>query len=436
MKWTLPEMARILHVQSDLPDCSVAGTSIDTRTLQAGDLFGAVAALVHSQYDSPESRWPLLRVSDPLSGLQTLAAAYRDTFRMRVIGITGSNGKTTTKEMIADVLSTTFPVVRSQGNLNNHIGVPLTILNWPDHVELAVVEMGTNHFGEISKLCKIARPTHGLITNIGKGHIGYLESLDGVLRAKSELIEGLSGDRVVFLNGDDPLLLTAQHQADYTILYGFSEECDVQAEDLGVDSEGCPAFRIGSLQIQLQIPGRHQASNAVAACAVGRYFGVADAQIKDVLEAYTPVDKRMQMEVIHGITLINDTYNANPSSMEAALVTLAETQSLKRRFVVLGDMLELGDHADAEHRQIGRRVAELSLDGLLTYGSLMGQAVQIAQEEGVQMAGHFNAHEDIAELLAEEVRPGDGVLVKGSRGMRMERVAVLLKQILTQTESE
>jgi UDP-N-acetylmuramoyl-tripeptide--D-alanyl-D-alanine ligase len=456
MKWTLPEMARILHVQSDLPEGPVAGASIDTRTLKPGDLFvalkgeqadghefipnafqkGAAAALVHSRYECPETGPPLIRVPDTLHAFQSLAAAYRDSFRMRVIGITGSNGKTTTKEMMADVLSKSFTVARSHGNLNNHIGAPLSILNWPDDATLAVVEMGANHSGEIARLCEIARPTHGLITNIGKGHIGYFGSLDGVLAAKSELIDGLSGDRVAFLNGDDPMLSTIQHKANYTILYGFSNECDVRGEDLALDSEGCPAFRLGSQEIHLHIPGRDQASNALAACAVGRYFGVPDVEIKEVLEAYRSYDKRMETDVIHGITFFNDAYNANPSSVEAALRTLAETSSLRRRFAVLGDMLELGDHADAEHRRIGERIAELSLDGFFAYGPLMRTAVQAAQENGVRIAGHFSSHEDIAELLAEEIRPGDGVLLKGSRGMRMERVAILLKQILTQTESE
>jgi len=454
-RWTLQEAARILGSRSGMPDHPIAGVSIDTRTLKAGDLFVALkgersdghefvplafkkhaaAALVRSDYQPSEAGGPVIRTHDPLSAFQTLAAAYRDRFRIPVIGITGSNGKTTTKEMMADILSIAFRTARSFGNLNNHIGVPLSILNWPEDSQIAVVEMGTNHFGEIARLCEIARPTHGLITNIGKGHIGFLESLDGVLRAKTELIEGLTRDRVAFLNGDDPLLRPLHEKRDHTILYGFSEGCDVQAEFAGLDDSGCPAFRLGDETVRLRIPGRHQAANALAAAAVGRYFGIPDVRIREILESHAAFDRRMQVQAVHGITLLNDAYNANPTSVEAALETLAGMPSLKRRFVVLGDMLELGDSAGTEHRRLGERIAGLSFDGFFAYGPLMREAVSRAREKGLRRAGHFRSHADIAELLAEEIRPGDGILVKGSRGMRMERVIVLFGKILAQTES-
>lgn len=449
MKWTLQEIVGIVgSVKAVKGGVEVRGVSTDTRTLKPGDLYvalkgdqfdghdfveqafekGAAGALVHSRFTFSFYDELLISVPNTLAALQKMAEAYRSQFTIPVIGITGSNGKTTTKEMISEVLSEKFKVAKSPGNLNNHIGVPLSILSWPEKAEIAIVEMGTNHFGEIARLCEIAKPTHGLITNIGKGHIGFFETLDGVAKAKGELIHGLPDDGVAFLNKDDPFLRPLSAIRDETVLYGFSEGCDVQGEFLGLDDDGCPAIQVGENKVQLKIAGRHQAFNALAAHVVGLHFYVPEGQIKKALENFQPCDKRMQIEHVHGMTILNDSYNANPSSVEAALRTLAEMPGLTQRFAVLGDMLELGDSAEREHARIGELTSTLSLDGLFAFGPLMANAVKSVKTDGVTFAKHFPSKEELLKTLVRHVKSGDGILFKGSRGMAMETVLNTLKE--------
>jgi UDP-N-acetylmuramoyl-tripeptide--D-alanyl-D-alanine ligase len=422
---------------------TVQGVSVDTRTLKKGDLFFALkgesedgsrfteealrkgaSGVVLDPRGAETISSVLLRqcfiVSDPLCALQDVAAAYRNTFNIPVVAVTGSNGKTTTKEMIYAVLSHQFRVMKNPGNFNNHIGLALSICQWKRGIDIAVVEMGANHFGEITRLCEIARPTHGIVTNIGKGHLEFFGDLKGVVKAKSELLRYLVNRGEAFLNGDDVYLFPLRNLIKKTTTFGFSERCSMRARDLGMDDWGFPRMKVDGANIRLRIPGKHNLFNALAAAAVGRSFGIPWETIRDRLEIYRPKEKRMEILHIDGITVLNDTYNANPSSLWEAMVTLRSQKQIRRKIAVLGDMLELGDSEQAEHRQAGIWAAEMKLDGLYCYGTRMQWMIEEAKKGGMTHAFHYESKKALSEALIREVHSGDGILVKGSRGMKME----------------
>ena len=427
------------------PDLRLKGVSTDTRKSMKdllyfafrGDRFdghefveeaisrGACAAVVEqgtfSIPDGTETH-RIFRVESPLKALQELAAAFRREFDLPVVAVTGSNGKTTTKEMIAEVLQQKYRTVKSPGNLNNHIGLPLSICSWDDGVECAVLEMGANHFGEIRRLCEVARPSHGLITNIGKAHLEFFHDQDGVSRAKGELLDGIEEGGQAFLNGDDPYLVQMRDRIEKTTLFGFSSRCDLRAEDVGVDDEGFPMMRLLSKTIRIRLPGQYNLHNALGAAAVGLNLGVEIDSIKRALEAYRSVEKRMQVEHIAGYTVIDDTYNANPTSMQSTLTAFKDMPHLVRRFIVLGDMLELGDDAEAEHGCLGQDIAGMRFDGFYGLGPWMETAVKRAKKHGMRITEHFKSKQTLIDLLKNLLKPGDGLLVKGSRGMRMEEI--------------
>lgn len=421
----------------------IKNVSTDSRTIRNGDLFfalrgdrydghsfvhqalekGACAAVVDREWvrktgGSDGKR--LLAVSDPLTELQALAMMFRKTMSFPVIAVTGTNGKSTTKEMIASILGVRHRVEKSRGNLNNHIGLPLSLCEWEEASDYGVVEMGANHFGEIHRLCTIAQPTHGVITNIGKGHLEFFGDIDGVFRAKSELINYLKQDGTVFLNGDDSLLRTVKSKA--AKFFGFSDACDFRGKIVDVDEKGFPRMRIGGIVIRLNLRGDHNLYNALAASSVARSFGIAWAEIREALERYTPMDKRMEVIRLSGIIILNDAYNANPSSMKLALHTLVDFPGVRRRIAVLGDMLELGKVSQEEHRYVGDWIADLKLDAVFCYGEETRMSVKRARERGVMQAHHFMSKDDLISELLEYIEKEDAVLIKGSRGMRMEDV--------------
>lgn len=368
-------------------------------------------------------------VDDTEKGLQELAAIYRDTFTVPVVGIGGSNGKTTTKEMTAAVLRTGFRVHVSRGNLNNHLGVPLTLLGMRRDTEIAVVEMGINHPGEMELLASIARPTDGLLTNIGHEHLEFLKDLDGVARAERVLYRWLdrSGGSI-FVNADDPRLCDAASDPERHFLYGSGSPDGkiCSAESVSVGEGGRVSFTLASGEhrerVSLQLTGRHNALNALAAAAVGLHFGLSPAQVREGLEGMLPEAgwKRLELSEAGGVTVINDTYNANPDSMRLALDTLVDMPSRGRRIAVVGDMLELGDSAEEEHRRIGRSLAGRPVDMLFTFGELAALA---CRESGGLCRGSFSDRDELLLALQAEVRRGDTVLFKGSRGMRLEQTA-------------
>lgn len=449
MNMTLNEIADVLRVSlNEIKHDNIRGVSIDTRTIEPGMVFfalqgnhfdghnfveeafqkGACAAVIQEKIISDLSNERLLfPVENTLMSLQKVAQSYRNKFNIPVIGITGSNGKTTTKEMIGAVLETKFRLAKTTGNLNNLIGVPLTIFSWKPEIDLAVIEMGTNHFGEINQLCEIAHPTQGIITNIGKSHLEFFKNLNGVTKAKGELLQYLGKKGLAFINGDDPYLLSIKNQVGHSILYGFSEECDVRGEDANLDAFGFPEMKIQGKKVKLSTMGKHNLYNGLAAFAVGEYFGVPYSDIIKTLETWQPYEKRMCMLQVLDILILDDTYNANPTSVEQAVLTLCSINTVERRIAVIGDMLELGSSSRKEHENIGLILGKLGVDVFYGFGKKIQISVQVAQKMGLRKAIYFSDKQELIKDLISEIQKGDGILVKGSRGMRMEEIIAGIK---------
>jgi len=435
----------------------IKGVSTDSRTVKPGEVFfaikgerldghafvaeavshGCTAAVVEeiSAPTLPElDDFPLLVVKNTILALGQFARWYRRKFDIPIIAVTGSNGKTTTKEMIAEVLGQKFFVLKTEGNLNNHLGVPFTLFRLEKKHGAAVVEMGTNHFGELEYLCSIAEPTHGLITNIARAHLEFFGSLEGVARAKGETFDWLASRGLGFVNVDDPLVVERAKVLKRKYTYGFGgKRVNVRGRLLGFNEKVEPRFSFGGyplsrpFSVQLRTYGKQAAENALAAAAVGLYFGIGATKIKDALEKHRPTTKRMEVLRIQGVTILNDTYNANPDSVQSALETLAAMGCKGKRIVVLGDMLELGESSKREHERIGEQIRYLGFEHLLTYGKA---AKAVHMESHATHAFHYEGKTALAVHLEELVRPGDVVLVKGSRGMRMEDVVTHLTEYL------
>lgn len=431
----------------------VKGVSIDSRQVSTGELFfalrgdhfdghdfvgqslkrGAAAAVVARQWfekQSPKPNGLFMIVPDTLRAFQDLSGYYRQKFSVTLMAITGTNGKTTTKEMAYQVLSQTLTVLKNPGNLNNHIGVPLTLFQLKPDVSVAVVEMGSNHFGEIWRLCEIAQPDVGLITNVGPGHLEFFGTVRDVARAKAELFDYLDTTGIALVNLDDPLIVEVAQRVQHRRTFGFSPHAEIKGTYLGMDALGCPSFNLqGEIVIKLQVLGRHQANNALAASAIGIHWGVSLTAIKQALEAYEGFSKRMEFVKLRDILLLNDTYNANPDSMQQALKTLqhiAQNQG-GRSFAILADMLELGQQSINAHQQIGLIASQLGIDFLLTFGQEAQAISEAGRQHGLRQVFHFIDKFKIAPFLLSHLQKSDVILVKGSRGMRMEEVVEELK---------
>ncbi len=437
----------------DAARVTFTGVSTDSRSVAAGNLFialrgeqfdghayvpdaiarGARGVVVESAYRfEGEPPVPFLVVENTTTALGELALAYRKKFSLPVLAIGGSNGKTTTKDMVARVLSRRYNVLSTAGNLNNQIGVPQTLFRLRSRHEVAVVEIGTNHPGEVAYLCRILEPTHGLVTVVGREHLEFFGSVRGVAREEGALYEALQDvpGAVAFVNGDDPRVVGIARGVRRRVLYGLRSNRGVVRGTLeGIDSAGRATIGLRKrgaargVSVHLRIPGEHNALNALAAAAVGVEFGVPLRSIARALEAFTPAARRMEILRADGVTVLNDTYNANPDSTIAALRTLASGTARGKRIAVLADMLELGRTAAGEHARVGREVTRLGIDHLLTYGELAREIHRAAASPG---ALHYDQKNMLAEYLAELAGPGDIVLVKGSRGMRMEDVVAFL----------
>ena len=463
MKLSGPEIRRIPSVEAvgfDAGRFAVTGVSTDSRTIVKGDLF---IALRGGQFDGHDfvtratsagagavvvdRRWaesngamfvsihiPRLVVEDTTEALGRLANLYRRQFILPVIAVGGSNGKTTTKEMIRAVLAQKYQVLATEGNLNNQIGVPLTVFRLEKSHEVAVIEVGTNHPGEIAALCSILEPTHGLITNIGREHLEFFGSLDGVADAETELFDHLAANGgTAFVAADDAAIVARARKVRKRVAYGMAARlAAVRGRIRSVDDQGRTTLDVRPhgrkpFTLGLTIPGTHNAQNALAACAVGLTLRVPTAAIQKALAGFVAASKRMQMESIHGVTVLNDTYNANPDSVLAALTTLAALRIRGRKFAVLADMLELGPDAAVMHRAVGQAVRRSGVDTLLTFGPLSRQTHEAAD---VEQKTHYDQKTALAEDLVGLLSPGDAVLVKGSRGMKMEEVVALLEERL------
>lgn len=379
---------------------------------------------------SPTAQPLLIEVEDSLRAYQDLAAFHRKRFHIPVVAVTGSNGKTTTKEMVASTLKARWQILSTKGNLNNSIGLPQTLLRLTARHQVAVVEMGVDQEGQTARLCEIARPTHGIITNIGPDHLEYFRTLDASARAKAELLANLPNDGVIVLNADDSYFKFLRSRAKCAVVsFGFSPKAQIRAREVkSLDARS--TFRVlypnstRSCLMSVGVRGVHNVSNALAALAVGHVLGVSAKKMALGLSRFRPAAMRSQVQTIHGVTLLHDYYNANPASMKVAINLLIDVAGGKRTIAILGDMLELGQSEKDLHRQIGEYVAEQGVDGLIACGAFAKDYVRGAKTKGMPAGQILETRniEEASRVGKDFVRPGDVVLIKGSRGLRMERL--------------
>ena len=421
------------------------GICTDTRTVRPGDLFvalrgerfdghdfiaqaikqGATGVLIDRTDRDVTVEGAVILVGDTLQALQKLATFHRRRFTIPIIAITGSNGKTTTKDITAAVLASRFRVLKTEGNFNNEIGLPLTLLKLTDAHEVAVIEMGMRDLGEIDELTRIGEPTAGIITNVGETHIELLGSLGNIAKAKGELVEAIGEAGFVVLNGDDPYVREMRHKAKGKVIcYGIEPKCHVRATQIRTEglatSLVCCCFG-KEFPVVLPAIGRHNVYNALAAIAAGWELGLTIEEIQAGLLAFQPSSMRQHIEKIGEYIVINDAYNASPLSMASALDTLQQVAQ-GRAVAVLGDMLELGDIATMAHRRIGQTAAASGVELVITVGPLARHIAEAASEAGVPKAVACDDHEQAWQQLSHLLKPGDTILVKGSRGMKMEQI--------------
>lgn len=442
-----------------LGDISFPGVSINTRTLAPGELFIAIRGEVHDAHRFVpgaieggagglliEERWladnsmpmqatvPIIVVPDTTIALGALAAGYRTRFEGPVVAITGSNGKTTTKEMCHCILSVDAPCLKNEGNLNNEFGLPLTLLAREPQHRAAVVELGMNHRGEIARLAAIARPDVALITNVGTAHIEYLGSREEIAREKADLIAALGEDDIAVLNRDDEYVMSQADRAPGRVLtYGRTAGADVRAEDVRFEDSGVYVYQLKTPAggIEIRIPGLAETTviNSLAAGAAALAAGSTLDTVAEGLSRHGQVPGRMACRQLgDGTRVIDDTYNANPQSMKSALESLARLKGGGRGFAVLGDMGELGDSADQAHRDAGRITAEQHIEFLFALGENAPLVAEGARSAGMnpERIHVGKTPEELAERIRETMGAGDWILVKGSRAMRMERVVEAL----------
>lgn len=468
IKRTLTQIAHMLDVtvpENTDGSIPISGVCTDSRTVRHGQLFiplrgprfdghlyaaeslskGAAAILWQRDAGPPPEKAPAIIVDDTLQALQKLAARYREQVRARVVAVTGSVGKTTTKDMIAAVLSTTYKVLKTEGNLNNHIGLPLTLLNMDEDTEIAVLEMGMSGRGEIQLLSEISRPEAAVITNIGESHLLQLGSRKEIAKAKLEILSGLTADGLLLYPGDEPLLgelldnghdhfrqemnfpLPAQMK---TIRFGETDDNDLYP--IAVMQDGVRSrFHLNDpsrITFEIPAPGRHHVRNAICAIGIGRYMGVSLQNIAKGLAKTQFSGMRTEwIKSEYGFTVINDAYNSSPSAMRAALEWVSDLNGYAKKMLIIADMLELGEREVEFHRELGEQIDPRKLDYVLTYGELSKHTAQAAQSRFPQ--GHVRAFEnkqELADWALQRLSPADLVFVKGSRGMRMEEVVHML----------
>ncbi|MCE5287597.1 MAG: UDP-N-acetylmuramoyl-tripeptide--D-alanyl-D-alanine ligase [Pelosinus sp.] len=420
------------------------GISTDTRSIQSGDLFialkgerfdghdylptalenGAAGVMVcREDLNIPEEVVKIV-VDDTLNGFQQLARLHRQRFDIPLIAITGSNGKTSTKDMLAAVLSAKYKVLKTEANFNNEIGLPQTLLNLNQSHQVAVVEMGMRGPGQIQALAEIALPNIGVITNVGETHIELLGSVENIAKAKAELAEAIGKSGLVVLNADDKHVKAMENMTEAKIVAYGLKAGDIRAENIVLDSSGvtfdCQSVK-GSFPVFVPVVGKHNVYNALAAIAVALELGLSCEKITAGFKGYKASGMRLSIESKGAYTVINDAYNASPLSMSAAIDTLVEVAP-GRKIAVLGDMLELGSIAPEAHRRIGRKLAQQKIDVVVTVGVLAELIADSAREYGLKSVAACRTHESAIENLQKMLQPGDTILVKGSRGMKMENI--------------
>ena len=453
--------------EAELAKRQVRCIGLDTRSLRPGDLFiavrgdrfdghdfvgtalssGAIGAIVHDSYDvsrlalkptTTRAMPIILGVPDPLYAYQQLAAYHRGRFHIPIVAVTGSNGKTTSKEMVASVMAHRWKILKTEGNLNNRFGVPQTLFRLNNRHQGAVVEMGVDNVGQTTRLCEIVKPTIGIITNIGPDHLEFFGTMDASAQAKAELLDLLPRDGTAVLNADDAYYdYLAARARCRVVSFGFSPNADVRAMDVKADGRDGTIFRlllpekVRPTIVHIRVQGDHNVANALAAAAVGMVLGLSGAAIAQGLSRFRPAAMRSQISVSHGVKLIIDCYNANPASMKAAVQLLAQSGGSKKRIAVLGDMLELGVNAAQMHEEVGGFVARQGIDQLVACGKLGRSLAKGAREVGQDPTKIVEVPDAKAAATAVQtiVKPGDVVLIKASRGMKLELVADALQGV-------
>ena len=465
LDYTLAEVASAVRgeLAAGSADARVLSAAIDSRAVDAGALFfalpgervdghefvaqavtaGASGAVVSTTRprdsfgDLPEA-FGLIMVDDPARALARLAGWHRRLMKASVVGVTGSAGKTTTKDMIAAVLAESFSVLATEGNMNNEIGLPLTLLRLQPGHDVAVLEMAMRAPGEIAALAETARPDVGVVTNVGYAHIGLLGPQSAIADAKAELVRALPAHGFAVLNGEDPRVRAIERFAPgRSLLYGLSPECSVRAVDVAL-SEDDTSFAVAldgqavpDVRFTVPVPGRHNVLNGLAALAVGWRLGIEPEAMARGLASFRPSAMRMHfVKASGGFTLIDDTYNANPASVRCAIDAALQHAGQRRVIAILGDMLELGDSAAAGHAELGEYAASAGVSGLVTVGSLAALAAQGAVRAGLDPRRCRACDDNVsaARAATEMADADDVILVKGSRGMRMEQIVSALAE--------
>jgi UDP-N-acetylmuramoyl-tripeptide--D-alanyl-D-alanine ligase len=418
----------------------------DSRTLKRGELFvalrgenfdghnfiesaakaGAAGAIVESNWNGkvPET-FALIKTKDTLAAYQKLAGNYRKSLSLKVVAITGSNGKTSTKDFAAAVLARRFRVAKTEGNFNNHVGLPRTILEATAQDEVAVWEIGMNHPGEVAALSKLAAPDIAIITNIGIAHIEFMGSREVIATEKGALAEAVGAQGTVILNADDPLTKSMATRTRAKVILAGTTEGTIRAGEISQSGSGTDFTILEGAhrcRAQLPVPGLHMVQNALLAVAAGRVFGLSLEECADGLASAPLTKARLQIKEIRGVQFIDDSYNANPDSMKAALRTLMELDADGKRIAVLGEMGELGSESEPGHREVGEAAATFGVDQLIAIGDMAKVIAQAARAAGLRKTSAVRSTSEAAQLLGEIAKPGDLVLVKGSRATRTERV--------------
>jgi len=438
------------------PSGMVSGISTDSRSVQKGELFlaltgerfdghgfvaaalerGASGVVVSSPISTFSDRWPdrrLIVVEDTLLALANIARGYRELFEIEAVAVTGSNGKTTTKDLIGQLLSAEMETLVAPASYNNLIGLSLTILLLKRRHRAVVFELGMNHQGEILELAEICRPRIAVITNIGPAHIGNLGSIEEIAAAKSEILERLEGEKITFFNADDNRVREIVSSPPGPVVgFGFGPEAEVRASNPSYGGTGVSFdLRIAGkkMRVSSPLPGRHNIYNLLAALAVGEYLGISPERLAESVRSAVLPSQRMEMDMVGGVELINDAYNANPVSMLAALSAWQRMDCRGRRIMVSGDMNELGVFSVKEHREWGEILGKSKLDFLVFVGSLSKESYQAAVDRGFSRRRIFSVEDSTAaaELLLRMIEPGDSVLIKGSNSMKMGEIVVRLK---------
>ncbi|GGA39964.1 UDP-N-acetylmuramoyl-tripeptide--D-alanyl-D-alanine ligase [Psychrobacillus lasiicapitis] len=450
MKKSLAEIANWLGEDVSLENNPlVSGVSINTRTLQPGDLFipfrgenvnghrfvqdafdkGAAASLWLKDEPNPPKDVPLLFVESGEKALQQMAEAYREELNATFIGITGSNGKTSTKDLVAGILSPYFRVKKTEGNFNNELGLPLTILALEEDTEFAVLEMGMSSFGEIEFLSKLAKPKYVVITNIGEAHMQDLGSREGIAKAKFEIIAGLQEDGKLFYDGDEPLLrpFIENTPSLHSISFGKEEANDLRIVEVTFTEQGSKFRTDGLINEEMSIPilGEHQVKNTLAALLIAKEVGLTSEQMRIALKEIVLTDMRMQViEAVNGAIFINDAYNAAPTSMKAAISFVEKSTIKSDKWLVLGDMLELGENEKQYHEEMSAYISDKEFTGVCLFGPRMEWLYKklLGKFNNEQLICVENEYEQIISFLNQRINADSIVLVKGSRGMKLEQI--------------